>query len=409
MNQLDRLDRDLTTWFAATAAPRIPDDVDTIVALATVRSQRPTWSFPERWLPDGTLARGRQVLRPVPWRTVVVLAILVVLATAAVVYVGSQPRPLPAPFGPAANGLVAYGDGGYIFTVDPINGARTEIAPGPGVKSDPRFSLDGSRLAFVETTTDGTRLAIADPAGRVVARSEPLNFPVDSENLLWSPDGGSILFASAGDGSVWIADTITGRVRGLPIRGVDGDMSWRPPDGRQILFLDGTDANRWLSVVWVATGIVEPIRLDGGDNDELRPAGWSWDGRRVIFHRRDADSGRLTTIIRDLESGEQVSVRAAYPRLSNDGTRLVSLAGDEMRTWLCVASIDGGPCERISEIYDDPMWGTDYHWSPDDQWIITTRRDGDGKTFVLDPDRLIDEQPAWSAKGAESWQRVAPP
>ena len=113
MNGTDRLERELTTWFADTATPQTPDwTADILSATATMR-QRPRWSFPTRWLPAAVVPRlPRLTLRPVPWRTIALLAALVLLLAAAVaLYVGSRPR-LPAPFGPAANGLVAYAEDG---------------------------------------------------------------------------------------------------------------------------------------------------------------------------------------------------------------------------------------------------------------------------------------------------------
>ena len=51
MNGTDRLERELTTWFADTATPQTPDwTADILSATATMR-QRPRWSFPARWLP----------------------------------------------------------------------------------------------------------------------------------------------------------------------------------------------------------------------------------------------------------------------------------------------------------------------------------------------------------------------
>ena len=128
MNRTDRLERELTTWFADTATPRTPDwTADILAATSTIR-QRPRWSFPARWLPAAVVPRlPRLALGPVPWRTIALLAALVLLLAAAVaLYVGSRPR-LPAPFGPAANGLVAYAEDGDIWTVDPITGVRKAI------------------------------------------------------------------------------------------------------------------------------------------------------------------------------------------------------------------------------------------------------------------------------------------
>ena len=85
MNRTDRLERELTTWFADTAAPRVPDyTADILGATATIR-QRPRWSFPTRWLPAAVVPRlPRLALQPVPLRTIALLVLLGLLLAAAV-------------------------------------------------------------------------------------------------------------------------------------------------------------------------------------------------------------------------------------------------------------------------------------------------------------------------------------
>ena len=68
-----------------------------------------------------------------PWRTVGVMALLVlVLAVAAVLVVGSRAKPLPAPFGPAENGRITYSVNGDIVAADsPPSTPRTIIGGAP--------------------------------------------------------------------------------------------------------------------------------------------------------------------------------------------------------------------------------------------------------------------------------------
>ena len=173
MNGTDRLERELTTWFADTATPQTPDwTADILSATATMR-QRPRWSFPARWLPAAFVPRlPRLTMQPAPWRTIALLAALALLLAAAVaLYVGSRPR-VPAPFGPAVNGLVAYAENGDIWTVDPVTGDRKAIVSLDGAYEAPRFSRDGTRLAFLRGAggRDSIAIAHADGSG-LVARS----------------------------------------------------------------------------------------------------------------------------------------------------------------------------------------------------------------------------------------------
>ena len=57
----------------------------------------------------------------------------------------------PDPFGAAKNGVIAYGAGGDIVTVDPATGVIETLVGGADEDSVPRFSSDGTRIAFVRT------------------------------------------------------------------------------------------------------------------------------------------------------------------------------------------------------------------------------------------------------------------
>jgi Tol biopolymer transport system component len=401
MKQFDRLERELTAWFVEAAAPRTPGYTDDILRQTAHVRQRPRWSFPERWLPLSVSTLGRRMLRPVPWRTIGLLGILaLLLAVAITAYVGSQRR-LPAPFGLADNGLVAYDNGGDIYTVDPITGTRRPIVIGPESDAGPIFSLDGTRLVFMRAVRGGVVPVVADADGgnQLVADTDPL-FWLDPESLAWSPDGRLItLTANLGaEPAIYIVDAIEGKVRTLSVDYLGGTL-WRPPNGRELLFHGGTQSAPGLFLVSVDDGSVTPLTLPPGDSSDLRPYGWTPDGNRLLYRQ-----GGVTHIL-DLASGVATTIDVGYVQLSNDGRRVVGLAGDEERTWLCVASIDGGPCVRISEVYSG-AWDTGYRWSPNDEWVLTTR--SDEAVFLLDPDGGTTTQPSWPSDGAESWQRKAP-
>ena len=85
-----RLERDLPAMFDELAAPRTPDYLEAAIERASSRSQRPAWTFPERWLPMDI------VTRPVdprsPMRAIGILALIGVLIAAglAAAYIGSS-------------------------------------------------------------------------------------------------------------------------------------------------------------------------------------------------------------------------------------------------------------------------------------------------------------------------------
>jgi dipeptidyl aminopeptidase/acylaminoacyl peptidase len=412
MNQMDRLERELTTWFVDTAVPRTPDYTDDILRQTARIRQRPRWTFPRRWLPMGLTTLERVPVKPVPWRTIGLLTIIALLLVAtAAVFVGSQPR-LPAPFGPAANGLVAYAHNGDIYTVDPVTEMRRVIVTGPEMDHDPRWSLDGARLVFLRAKGGGDIpvVANADGSDQIVAKTEPLD-AADTDSIAWSPDGRTIAIAADLDGSraIYFVDAIDGDVTILATDYLSLEVHWRPPDGRQLLFLGGTSASPRLILYSLEDGIAREIPISGEDDPDLRPAGWTPDGRRFAFHRGSAELDEVRTHLVDVATGAETIVPVAFGHVSNDGTRIAGFNEDGSRTWLCVARIDGGPCLRIG--MEAPPPGATHHaglqWSPDDEWLLTRPVLG-GPAVLVDPDGGRPDQPSWLTDGAESWQRLAP-
>ena len=109
-----------------------PDYRDHIVRQTARTRQRPAWMFPERLVPMTAVTSRAAWIPRVPLRAAALVALLLIAL------VGGAPRPggphparLPAPFGPAANGRIAYAAGGDIFTVDPVTGAAIAIVSGP--------------------------------------------------------------------------------------------------------------------------------------------------------------------------------------------------------------------------------------------------------------------------------------
>ena len=133
-----------------------PDYRDEVLAAATRTRQRPAWTFPGRLIPMDITTRTIPVVR-LPLRQLAVIAVLLALLAATLaVYVGSQ-RHVPAPFGPAKNGLIPYISNGDIYVGDPVTGKTRLLVSSPrGTNpSAPGFSPDGTRLAFFRDVPSG--------------------------------------------------------------------------------------------------------------------------------------------------------------------------------------------------------------------------------------------------------------
>lgn len=80
----------------------MPTYRDQILQHIARTSQRPAWSFLQRWLPMLATTRQTVVAPRIPWRSIGLAVLLagITLAIVATLIAGSRPR-VPAPFGPA--------------------------------------------------------------------------------------------------------------------------------------------------------------------------------------------------------------------------------------------------------------------------------------------------------------------
>ena len=351
---------------------------------------------------------GRRTFKPLPLRTIGLLAVIALLiAAAAAVYVGSQRR-LPAPFGLARNGLVAYVKGGDINTVDPITGERQTLVSGPDSDIEPRWSLDGTRLVFVRQSATGDALVVVDPKRPDSLVSTDVFTMLDTDSVAWSPDGQSIAVTADHGGSpaIFIVDAATGEATPLPVDVQGLPVSWRPPDGRQLMALGGAESDPRLYLVDVEAGSFKEVAIPVASGP-IRSSGWTPDGQRFIYQRGEYDQLPIVTHVLDVDTGDEVLIDVGYGHVSNDGTRMVALASEGGP--MCVVDLRGGPCVPIglpSQAYNGQN-AAGVQWSPDDEWIITRPPFEEGTAFLVDRDGVALEQPSWLGDGGESWQRLA--
>ena len=159
--------------------PAHPDYLEAAIEHASSRPQRPAWTYPGRWLPVQITTQAVPAAR-MRWRQLGILALIgLLLAVAAVAYVGARRDHSPAPpFGLAGNGVIAVGKDGDIFVADRPGGDLRPLVVGPEDDRSPMFSPDGTRLAFFRETgssgPDGRRCRRherrPDPAGTPRAR-----------------------------------------------------------------------------------------------------------------------------------------------------------------------------------------------------------------------------------------------
>jgi dipeptidyl aminopeptidase/acylaminoacyl peptidase len=416
----DDFDRLMRQWLDADARVGEPDHLLEQVLTQTRRSRRfPRWVLPEWWLPMQLTMPMRAVPRLAP---LLLLIALLLAATIAIVWIGSRPR-LPDPFGPAANGQVAYLSNGQIFAANPDGSSPIQLTVGDGSASSPVWSRDGTKLAFRLTgpTSDPSNMSDSD---LVVVNADGTNpITIDGGQDIsppnWSPDGQWLVysrmvgprndqaFMAAADGS------------SPPARiGNPETVNWSPifsPDGTKILYFSGWDGD--------GIGVMNP---DGSDwhilnttpFEGIDSATWHPDGNRIVVSAHTGEGMDLWILYVDDSAEQHLGLPGrdeAGPSWSPAGDRLAYLtSGDGESFLLHVADADGAN-ER-------PLPGTYSHinpsWSPDGTRIGVvndfgsvvrlTLLDPDGRAEAIVIEGDLPAEPVAERVSPTAWQRVAP-
>src|SRR5690349_17237091 len=121
MNRSDQQVRSFTADRLGSALQEVggvarPDYLDDIVTRAQRTRQRPTWTFPERWLPMSVAVRREGIPRGA--LLLAALLLLLVAAFAATFVFTGSPTRVPAPL-VVSNGEIPFASGNDIVAVQP--------------------------------------------------------------------------------------------------------------------------------------------------------------------------------------------------------------------------------------------------------------------------------------------------
>jgi Tol biopolymer transport system component len=426
---MDRIDRILPPLFDELADPRTPDYLEAAIERASSRPQRPSWTFPGRWIPMQISTSATSVAR-FPWRQIGVLAIIAILIAVAAVAVGSanKPKVLPAePFGLAQNGAVAVAVDGDIATIDPDTGATTQLTSGPDTDTRPVYSPDGTKIAFERTLAgDATQAVImvadADGSGLRQATPEPLKL---LQPWSFSPDGTELLVIAAVDGKLRMQiQPVDGSAPTLLDVKLPADpgrvepASFRPPDGNEILF-HATDQTS-LRGIYVADRVSGAVRtiVPPTLGIETFGAAWSPTGDAISFGSYDP-TAQETTARTQIANADGTDVRladaapgTAYDlrgsEWSNDGSRFVVIReyGDGTPFQPVIVSTKGDAAPIVLACGDPVPCAGFWVWSPDDTRLIGLVDPATRQYVEADPVTGQVSLTEWTGTGDPAWQRT---
>jgi Tol biopolymer transport system component len=359
------LDRELGTYLEGRATSHAPDGLlDVSLGQVGATSQRPGWSVPDRWFSARTTARLGLLMRSGP--RVALLVLLIAVAVAAVLIVGSQPR-RPPPFGPARPGLIVYTSEGHLFVENVDGTARRQLTFGSNTDFRPTWSLDGTLIAYWSYSADGVALKVIAPDGeRDVTIADRL-LPSVMDTIGWAPDSRHLTFAG---------------------------VAMDPPFSQSRIYVAQADRQG-------ASELGDPGLVG------FEPA-WSPDGKRIAFKARDPDA--LWLMNADGSNPHRLSktpgsgLAFENAQWSPDGKRLLFLAGDDAHHDVWVADVDGSGETNLSRSPEDESWPT---WSPDGSKVafvritagngafVVVNADGSGAVTLRGP-TVDGEPPIWS-------------
>lgn len=232
---------------------------------------------------------------------------------------------------------------GDIYTMPITGGVATNIASGLPWEIQPRFSPDGSQIAFTSDRGGGDNIWVMDVDGENARQVTQENFRL-LNNPTWSPDGRYIVARkhfttsrSAGTGEIWMYHVLGGsgsalverpsasfqKEQGEPIFSPDGQYIYftlAVSSGNTFTYADDSNGDLFnIRRYDMSTGEVDTAVDGAGGAVRAAP---SPDGRYLAFVRRDQMQSGL--YIKDLRSGE---IRQLYANLDRDNQETWGVVG----------------------------------------------------------------------------------
>jgi Tol biopolymer transport system component len=403
MTAQQRFERELPDLLADLYPVSAPDYRDDLVRQIAATRQRPAWTLPERWIPMSVLVLGRAV-RPMPWRTIGALALLALTIVAIAIVAGSQRR-LPPPFGPAANGRLVLAEGGDIFLVDSGTGAKTLAIGGPAQDSEPSFSRDGTRIAFLRETAGVRSLWLADDGGNTASELSTKGVE-DFSQIEWAPDGKSILLSAVLDGRA--APAIVPTDGSVP-HVLDIDLPAESPiwlPNGEILFRGFRSTGFGLFAIRPdGTGLRTVVAPTGVNEWDALSFGPSPDGSQVAYQWRPSANANQRIYVVPAAGGTPraiTSVESVGAFWSPDGTWIAVLGDDGVY----VVRADGSTPERRVTPTASPG-AASIRWAPDSSRLLVVAS-GQSDHLLFDPLGGPGDKAPWTSPNLPDWQRLAP-
>jgi TolB protein len=421
MTHLSDMDRLLSDWLETDGPLAEPDGLlqRALIEARGIRQERDRLAPLLRWLPMQLTLRRPMVAPRLVW-LLLVLALVVALIGVGL-FLAGRPH-LPAPFGPARAGPIAFDAGGDIYLVNGDGSGRRVVIGSAADEVSPVWSRDGQRIAYwVKDRVDRVDTLspwVADADGahpRPLVPERRLRGDISSP-IGWSPDAGSLAFSADVDGfgpGIFIVGTDGRGFRQVVADvAVGADPTWSP-DGRSIAYRGPTGTGTFALFVrrldGVARRLTAPVMEAATD---FRYVSWSPDGTELTY-TTGAANHHAVAIAKADGSGERLVTDGTgddiWPAWSNDGTRIAFVRAGGLAVKAMIVGADG---TDLHELPSTNLARFGMTWSPDDRLVFAF---ADAVGTVADtililpvdggPPTIVD---ATGNAGPGNWQRLAP-
>ncbi|MBS0575867.1 MAG: S9 family peptidase [Proteobacteria bacterium] len=273
-----------------------------------------------------------------------------------------------------ANDIMSDRTRSTIWAIDVASGTQTPLVTGPGGHGQPRWSPDGSKLAYVASSDDkgGAQLYVRWMRSGATARITGL--PAAPHAIAWSPDGRRLAYAmfvpdqparlgkapEKPEGANWAE----------PLQVIDS-VIYRTDEG-------GYEKPGYEQIFWVPADGGAPTQLTFGTRNAGGPLSWSRDDRAVLFsavrgndwQREVVDSEVYEVSIDDMQVRALTHRKGpdAQPVVSPDGRSIAWVGFDDrylgyQNLRLSVMNRDGSGARVLTAGLDrsvgDPVWAAD--------------------------------------------------